>query len=166
MISRRLVKGNPRRIWDKVALVRFFSPSISASHFVYQYHPICAPHSCICLPQLHCVICSTCAKNQWKQIEKPSIRADSNPDEIPKKYLHNKYKELKLYQCAAWGLKNNEYHSSNAYRSLDRESDQRKCLCRTTQNNWYTSDPSGIRICNSCAWEGQNRAAVTRLQIA
>jgi hypothetical protein len=76
---------------------------------------------------------------------------DSRPDEIPMEYLHNKYRELMLYKCAGWGLNSNEYRTLNVYRSLERESAQRICLCRTTHNNSYTSNPSDIGTCNSCA---------------
>ena len=105
-----------------------------------------------------------CLKKE--EIQKSSIRVDSSSDEIPTEYLHTKCTDLTFYECAGCGLNNNEHCILNVYRSPARESAQSICLCKTSQNNTYTSDPSDVRTCNTRAWKTQNRAAVTHLQIA
>jgi hypothetical protein len=86
-----------------------------------------------------------------EEILKSSIRADSSPDEIPTEYLNTKCRDLTLYKCAGCGLNSNKYCTVSVYRSPARESPQRICLCKTSENNIYTSDPSDIRDCNSRA---------------
>lgn len=97
---------------------------------------------------------------------KSSIKVDCSPDEFPTEYLHTKCRDLTLYKCAGCGINSNKYLTVSVYGSAAKESAQRICLCKTSQNNTYTSDPSDIRACNSRAWKGQNRAAVTHLQTA